>query len=96
MILSAGSPGALSFTDDTSLPNASAKVSIHAQVVRELPLDWFYTLLQRVPARTGELKSNTVVQVFFALAVFERRAIFEDPKDRPDPYHRPATLFTRC
>lgn len=94
MILSAGSPSALSFTDDTSLPNASAKVSIHAQVIRELPLDWFYTLLHRAPVRTGELKSNTVVQVFFALAAFERRAIFRTLKTvrihitDPRPYSR--------
>jgi hypothetical protein len=73
MILASGSPDALSFTDATSLPMAGAKVS--AQVIRELPLDWFFTLLQRAPNHIGELKSNVVGEVFFSLPEYERRKI---------------------
>src|SRR5437870_12872121 len=61
LILTAGSPDALSFTDDTSLPNAGAKVPIHAQVIRELPLDWYYALLQRTPSHASELKSTVIL-----------------------------------
>jgi hypothetical protein len=75
MILSTGSPEALSFTDDTSLPDAGAKVSIHAQVIRELPLDWFYSLLQRAPDHAGELKSKIIVEVFFSLPEYARRKV---------------------
>ena len=80
MILTAGSPDALSFTDDTSLPNAGAKVSIHAQVIRELPLDWYYALLQRTPSHASELKSTVIVEVFFALPDFERRRVLSTMK----------------
>ena len=80
MILTAGSPDALSFTDDTSLPNADAKVSIHAQVIRELPLDWYYALLQRMPSHAGELKSTVIVEVFFTLPDFERRTVLSTLK----------------
>jgi hypothetical protein len=75
MVLTAGSPDALSFTDDTSLPNVGAKVSIHAQVIRELPLDWYYALLRRAPSHTGELKSTVIVEVFFTLPESERRRV---------------------
>lgn len=80
MILTAGSPDAVSFTDDTSLPSVGAKVSIHAQVIRELPLDWYYTLLQRAPSHTNELKSAVIVEVFFALPDFERRRVLSTLK----------------
>jgi len=75
MILTAGSLDALSFTDDTSLPDAGGKVSIHAQVIRELPLDWFYALLQRTPDHGGELKSSVIIEVFFNLPDYERRKV---------------------
>jgi hypothetical protein len=75
MILTAGSPDAVSFTDDTSLPGAGAKVSIHAQVIRELPLDWFYTLLQRALNHGGELKSKVILKVFFNLPEYQRRRV---------------------
>jgi hypothetical protein len=52
---------------------AGAKVS--AQVIRENPLDWFSTLLQRAPSHVGELKSKVVGQVFFSLPEYERRKI---------------------
>ena len=75
MVLTTGSLDALSFTDDTSLPDAGAKVSIHAQVLREPPPDWFYTLLQRAPDHAGELKSSVIAEVFFNLPDYERRKI---------------------
>ncbi len=80
MILKAGSPDARSFTDDTSLPNAGAKVSIHAQVIRELPPDWYFALLQRTPAHASELKSTVIVEVFFTLPDFERRRVLSTLK----------------
>jgi len=80
MILTTGSPEALSFTDDTSLPNPGPKVSIHAQVVRELPLDWYFALLQRAPSHAGELKSKVIVEVFFTLPDFERRRVLSTLK----------------
>lgn len=80
MILTVGSPDAISFTDDTSLPNSGAKVSIHAQVIRELPLDWFYALLRRAPSQAGELKSTVIVEVFFALSDIERRRVLSTLK----------------
>ncbi|MEK7996063.1 MAG: hypothetical protein AAB403_19865, partial [Planctomycetota bacterium] len=54
--------------------------SIHAQVVRGLPLDWFYTLLPRAPNPTGELKSELIVEVFFALPEYERRKVLRTLK----------------
>jgi hypothetical protein len=80
MILTTGSPEALSFTDDTSLPNPGPKVSIHAQVIRELPLDWYFVLLQRAPSHAGELKSKIIVEVFFTLPDFERRRLLSTLK----------------
>jgi hypothetical protein len=101
MILTAGSPEALSFTDDTSLPNVGAKVSIHAQVIRELPLDWYYALLQRAPSHTSELKSTVIVEVFFTLPDFERRRVLSTLKQvrihvtDPRPYtHQVDELLT--
>jgi hypothetical protein len=81
MILTPGSPDAVSFTDDTSLPNVGCKVSIHAQVIRELSLDWYYRLLQRVTAHQDELKSSVVGEVFFSLSDFEQRSILGTLKD---------------
>lgn len=80
MILTAGPPDALSFTDDTSLPNVGAKVSIHAQVIRERPLDWYYILLQRAPSDASELKSIVIVEVFFTLPDIERRMVLSTLK----------------
>ena len=78
MILTSGSLDAVSFTDDTSLPEADAKVSIHAQVMREPPPEWFYTLLRCAPRaldHAGELKSKIIVEVFFDLPEYERRKV---------------------
>jgi hypothetical protein len=80
MILTAGSPDALSFTDGTSLPNAGATVSIDGQVIRELSLDWYYALLQRAPYQVSELKSTVIVDVFFTLPDFERRRVMSTLK----------------
>ncbi len=75
MILTAGPPEAISSTDETSLPHAGMTVAINAQVIREFPQDWYYTLLQRAPQHHGELKSKVIVDVYFGLPEYERRKI---------------------
>lgn len=48
--------GAKTFTDETSPKNPSTsdrKVSIHGQVIRELPLSWFYDLVRLYPREPG-------------------------------------------
>lgn len=69
MILEHGSPGVVSFTDDSS-PRQDltglTKVSIHAQVDREIPT-WFYDLLAYFPDMPGELKSKVILAHFDAL-----------------------------
>jgi hypothetical protein len=94
MILTGGSAEAISFTDETSLPCVGAKVSIHAKVIRKQPLNWYYTLLQRAPNHTGELKSKRIVEVFFGLPEYERRKVLVTLKSvrihitDPRPYER--------
>ncbi len=67
MFILTGSEAAVSFTDDTS-PNLSTepdrRVSIHAQVIRETPLDWYYDILKMNQGITGELKSDQVLANF--------------------------------
>ncbi|HEX7243238.1 MAG TPA: hypothetical protein VF263_23335 [Longimicrobiaceae bacterium] len=69
MILEHGSPGVVSFTDDSS-PRQDhtglTKVSIHAQVDREVPT-WFYDLLAYFPDIPGELKSKVILAHFDSL-----------------------------
>jgi hypothetical protein len=50
-------------------------VSINAQVIREFPQNWYYTLLQRGPQHDGELKSSVIIDVFFALPEYERNKV---------------------
>ena len=81
MILTPGSSDALSFTDDTSLPNAGVRVSIDAQILRGHSLDWFYRLLLRLPDDgSGELKSGIAAKVFFTIPEYERRAVLQTLK----------------
>ena len=83
MILSAGPPNSVSFTDDTSLDarkTAGSKVSIHCQVLRERPLDWYYGLLRRTPSKPGELKSSDVTSTFLSLSNSEKRRIIHTLK----------------
>jgi hypothetical protein len=65
-----GSDRAVSFTDDTSLDSRKTeglKVSIHASVLREKPLDWFYTLIFAFPDIVDELKSTQLVDAYFRM-----------------------------
>jgi hypothetical protein len=61
---------AKSFTDESS-PRKPAtsdrKVSIHGQVIRELPLSWFYDLMRLYPGEPGEVKSNRILNNFHNL-----------------------------
>jgi hypothetical protein len=67
MIIQAGPADAVSFTDDTS-PNLQReldrRVSIHAQVMKESLLDWYYDILGLYRDVSGELKSETVLSHF--------------------------------
>lgn len=61
---------AKSLTDETSPRKAVASdrnVSIHGQVVRELPLDWYYDLRKLHPDKTGEVKSEAILNDFHNL-----------------------------
>lgn len=68
-------PYAVSFTDDTSLPHVGWTVSIHAQVVREHRIDWYFFMKNRAPHGRGEFK-NAVVNTFFSLTECERERAF--------------------
>lgn len=86
MILSAGPPNSVSFTDDTSLDarkTAGSKISIHCQVLRERPLDWYNGLLRRTPSKAGELKFNDVTYTFLSLSNSEKRKITNAPSRNP-------------
>ncbi len=62
---------AKSFTDETSPKKTSAssdrKVSIHGQVVRGLPMNWYYDLVKLHPDKTGEIKSEYILNDFHNL-----------------------------
>lgn len=61
---------AKTFTDETSPrkpPASDRKVSIHGQVIRDLPLAWFYDLMKLYPGEPGELKSNRILNDFHNL-----------------------------
>jgi hypothetical protein len=78
LILEIGSETAVSFTDDTSLDTRTTnneKVSIHAEIVREKPLDWYIKLISLYPGIKGELKSSSVTDCFFSLADTERNRL---------------------
>jgi len=62
----AGAPQAASFTDDTSLPFVGCRVSIHAQIIRENQINWYFLLKDRTPHNNGEFKVQ-VVNTFFGL-----------------------------
>jgi hypothetical protein len=66
---------AASFTDDTSLPRAGCHVSIHAQIIREHQINWYFFLKDRTPHDRGEFKDQ-VVNAFFALAESDREKVF--------------------
>jgi hypothetical protein len=62
---------AASFTDDTSLPRAGCRVSIHAQIIREHRISWYFFLKDRAPHERGEFK-NRVLHTFLALSEADR------------------------
>ena len=64
MIIAAAPPGVASFTDDSSPDTrrtGGTKVSIHAQVLREESLDWYFRLISFYPDIPGELKSARIL-----------------------------------
>jgi hypothetical protein len=71
-----GGVSAASYTDDTSLPYAGCRVSIHAQVIRDHQISWFFALKNQTPHRDGEFK-DYVVATFFGLTEAEREQIFK-------------------
>lgn len=78
MILEIGSETAVSFTDDTSLDTRTTnneKVSIHAEVVREKPLDWYIKLISLYLDIKGELKSSSITDCYFSLSETERNRL---------------------
>ena len=61
---------AKSFTDETSPQKPAAsdrKVSIHGQVIRELPLAWYHDLMKLYPAESKEVKSTRILNEFYNL-----------------------------
>jgi hypothetical protein len=66
---------AASFVDDTSSNPARAsghRVSIHAQVLGECALEWFYRLLRQFPNEGRELKSDVLASAYLSLASNEQ------------------------
>jgi hypothetical protein len=71
-----GLPQAASFTDDTSLPRAGCRVSIHAQIIRDHQINWYFFLKSRTPHDRGEFKDQ-VLNTFFGLAEADREKVFK-------------------
>jgi hypothetical protein len=71
-----GQQEAASFTDDTSLPWVGCRVSIHAQIIREHQISWYFFLKDRTPHNNGEFKDR-VVSTFFAMAEADRERVFK-------------------
>jgi hypothetical protein len=67
---------AASFTDDTSLPRAGCRVSIHAQIIREHHIHWYFFLKDRTPHDRGEFKDR-VLNTFLAMAETDREKLFK-------------------
>lgn len=64
-----------SFSDDTSLPFTVLRVSINGQVIKENPIDWFYSLRSFCRDAQGEIKRKAV-EIFFALTPLNRELLF--------------------
>jgi hypothetical protein len=78
MIILSGSDTAVSFTDETSIDSRktnSQKVSVHAEIIREKPFDWFLKVISFFPDIKGELKSITVVNWYYSLEETKRAYI---------------------
>jgi hypothetical protein len=69
---------AASFTDDTSLPRAGCRVSIHAQIIRDdqYQLGWYFYLHALVPDAGDEFKQRAIDR-FFNLPASNRAQIFK-------------------
>jgi len=67
---------AASFTDDTSLPHVGCRVSIHAQIIREHQISWYFFLKDRTPHNRGEFK-DAAIRTFFSLAEPDREGVFK-------------------
>jgi hypothetical protein len=69
---------AASFTDDTSLPYASCRVSIHAQILRDdqHELGWYFYLRALAPDAGDEFKRQAI-ETFFTLPALNRAQIFK-------------------
>lgn len=76
MPLTRGPQEAVSFTDDTSLPRVGCRVSIHAQIIREHQISWYFFLKDHTPHNNGEFKDR-VVSTFFAMAEADRERVFK-------------------
>ncbi len=72
---SRGLVSAASYTDDTSLPFAGCRVSIHAQIIRELQINWFFFLKNHTPHVNSEFKDHAVT-TFFGLSESDRENVF--------------------
>src|SRR5580698_2416732 len=68
-------PQAASFTDDTSLPFVGCRVSIHAQIIRENQINWYFFLKDRALHNRGEFKDQ-VLNTLFAMAETDREKVF--------------------
>jgi hypothetical protein len=71
-----GLPQAASYSDDTSLPRAGCRVSIHAQIIRENQINWYFFLKDRTPHNRGEFKEQ-VLNTFFAMTESDREKVFK-------------------
>ncbi len=74
---------AKTFTDETSPkkpPTSDRKVSIHGQVIRELPLSWFYDLMRLYPGEPGEIKSTRILNDFHNLPSDKKSKIWAGMK----------------
>ena len=80
LLILPGDDNAASFCDDGSLDGrltGRKKVSIEAQVLRHLSLEWFHRLLSLFPDIPGDLKSNSVVTRFYSLPNSTQLAIWK-------------------
>jgi hypothetical protein len=67
---------AASFTDDTSLPRVGCRVSIHAQIIRENPFNWYFFLRAKAVEGRGEFKRDAI-ETFFSIDETERQRIIK-------------------
>lgn len=74
---------AKTFTDETSPrkpPASDRKVSIHGQVIRDLPLNWFYDLRGLYPGDSWEVKSTRILNDFHNLPADKKNKIWAGMK----------------